>query len=205
VEHIRHETIAADSRETIYLPYRAFPFPPLTLAVKTAMEPSSLTDAIVREVHAIDPNLAVYGMRTLDSYVERSLAPTRFAMTLMGAFALVALLLAAIGLYGVLSYMVGQRSHEIGVRMALGAARRSVLEMIVGRGLGLAALGIAVGTIAALGLTRAIADMLYGVSPTDPVTFAAVAGFLFAVVLLACLVPAYRATRVDPLVSMRAE
>jgi ABC-type antimicrobial peptide transport system permease subunit len=113
--------------------------------------------------------------------------------------------LAAIGLYGVLSYMVGQRTHEIGVRMALGAARRSVLEMIVGRGIGLAALGIVIGIVAALGLTKAIADLLYGVSPTDPTTFAAVAALLLVVVLLACLIPAYRATRVDPLVSMRAE
>ena len=205
VEHIRHETMAADSRETIYLPYRAFPFPPLTLAVKGSVDPASLTDSIVREVHAVDPKLAVYGVRPLDAYIERSLAPTRFAMTLMGAFAMVALLLAAIGLYGVLSYMVGQRTHEIGVRMALGAARRSVLEMIVGRGVGLAVLGIAVGASAALGLTRGIADLLYGVSPTDPATFAAVAVFLLVVVLLACLIPAYRATRVDPLISMRAE
>jgi putative ABC transport system permease protein len=205
VEHIRHETIAADSRETIYFPYRAFPFPPLTLAVKGAVDPASLTDPIVREVHAIDPKLAVYGVRPLDAYVERSLAPTRFAMTLMGIFATVALLLAAIGLYGVLSFMVGQRTHEIGVRMALGAARRSVLEMIVGRGVGLAVLGIAVGVVAALGLTKGIADLLYGVSPTDPATFVAVAVFLLAVVLLACLIPAYRATRVDPLLSMRAE
>jgi putative ABC transport system permease protein len=205
VEHIRHETLAADSRETIYIPHRAFPFPPLTLAVKTTVDPSTLTEAIVREVHAIDPKLAVYGIRTLDTYVERSLAPTRFAMTLMGAFAIVAVILAAIGLYGVLSYMVGQRTHEIGVRIALGAARLSVLEMIVGRGVGLAALGIGIGAIAAVGLTKAIADLLYGVSPTDPVTFAAVAAFLFAVVLLACLVPAYKATRVDPLVSMRVE
>jgi putative ABC transport system permease protein len=205
VEHIRHETIAADSRETIYFPYRAFPFPPLTLAVKAAVDPASLTDAIVGQVRALDPNLAVYGVRPLDTYVERSLAPTRFAMTLMGAFAMVALALAAIGLYGVLSYMVGQRTHEIGVRMALGAARRTVLEMIVGRGVGLAALGIVIGVIAALGLTKVIADLLYGVSPTDPATFAAVAGVLLVVVLLACLIPAYRATRVDPLVSMRAE
>jgi putative ABC transport system permease protein len=173
--------------------------------VKGAVAPASLTDPIVREVHAIDPKLAVYGVRPLDAYVERSLAPTRFAMTMMGIFATVALLLAAIGLYGVLSYMVGQRTHEIGVRMALGAARRSVLEMIVGRGVGLAVLGIAVGIVAALGLTKGIADLLYGVSPTDPATFAAVAVFLLAVVLLACLIPAYRATRVDPLISMRAE
>ena len=205
VEHIRHERIAVDSRETIYLPYRAFPFPPLTLAIKAAVDPPSLVEPIVREVRDIDSNLAVYGVRTLDTYVERSLAPTRFAMTLMSAFALVALVLAAIGLYGVLSYMVGQRTHEIGVRMALGAARRSVLEMIVGRGARLATLGIAVGALASLGLTKAIADLLYGVSPTDPVTFVTVAAFLFGVVLLACLVPAYRATRVDPLASMRAD
>jgi putative ABC transport system permease protein len=205
VEHIRHETMAADSRETIYFPYRAFPFPPLTLAVRTSGDPSLLSEPIRREVQQLDSNLAVYGLRPLDTYVERSLAPTRFAMTLIATFAMVAMVLAAIGLYGVLSYTVGQRTHEIGVRMALGAGRRAVLGMIVGRGLGLALLGILVGAIAALGLTNAIAGLLFGVSPTDPATFAAVSLFLLAVVLLACFVPAHRATRVDPLASMRAE
>ena len=205
VAHARHETLAADSRETIYFPLRAFPFPPLTLAVRTAGDPGALATPIRAEIHRLDPQLAVYGVQPMTDYVARAMAPTRFAMSLIALFALVAMVLAAVGLYGVLSYLTGQRAHEFGVRLALGAGRAEIFRLVVMRGLVMAGLGIVLGTLAALWLTRIIAKLLIGVRPTDPLTFAAVAAFLLIVVVAACLVPARRAMRVDPLVSLRQD
>jgi ABC-type antimicrobial peptide transport system permease subunit len=147
----------------------------------------------------------VYGVQPMSDYVARAMAPTRFAMSLIALFALVAMALAAVGLYGVLSYLTGQRAHEFGVRLALGAGRAEIFRLVVTRGLMMAGLGIVVGTLAALWLTRIIAKLLIGVRPTDPLTFAAVAAFLLIVVFVACLVPARRAMRVDPLVSLRQD
>lgn len=153
----------------------------------------------------LNGELVVYGARPEDEVLARSIGQRRFSMTLLAIFAAVALLLASIGIYGVLSYLVGQRTQEIGVRMALGAQRTDVLRMVLGDGARMAFVGIGIGFIAALALTRLMATMLYGIKPTDPLTFASVAILLCAIALLACFLPAHRATRVDPMVALRYE
>ena len=141
----------------------------------------------------------------MDEVVNSSFAARRLAMILLGIFAALALALACVGIYGVISYLVGQRTHEIGIRMALGAQRRDILGMIIGEGARLAAIGAGIGIVAALGLTRLMASQLYGVSVTDPITFTGVAIILVGVALLACYIPARRAMRVDPMVALRYE
>jgi putative ABC transport system permease protein len=162
-------------------------------------------DSIRRVVQGQNSQNIITRPQTMNEVIASSLARRRFSMTLLNAFAAVALLLASVGLYGVISYLAGQRTHELGVRIALGARRRDVLRLVVNHGLKMALGGIAIGLIAAFGLTRLMADMLYGVSATDPVTFAVIALALMAVATAACLVPAWRATKVDPLVALRHE
>jgi putative ABC transport system permease protein len=147
----------------------------------------------------------IYGGETMDQVIARSLASRRFSMILLGVFAMLALLLASIGIYGVISYLVGERTHEIGVRMALGARPRDILQLILGRGGKLAVTGVAAGLACAFVLTRLMASMLYGIRATDPLTFAAVAIALTMIALAACYVPARRATKVDPMVALRYE
>jgi len=142
---------------------------------------------------------------TLTTLVDDSMSQPRFSMLLLGTFAALALLLASIGMYGVISYSVGQRTREIGIRMALGAERRNVFGMILGQGARLAGLGIAIGLLVALGVTHLMASFLFGVKPTDPLTFAGVSLLLLGVALLACYLPARRATRVDPMIALRYE
>jgi predicted permease len=165
----------------------------------------ALFDAIRRVVQSEHSQNVVFKPRMLDEVIADSLAARRFSMTLLIAFAVVALSLASIGLYGVISYLVNQRAHELGVRIALGAQRRDVLRLVINHGMKMALCGVGLGLVAALGLTRLLANMLYGVSATDPLTFAAIALLLTAVALLACFVPAWRATKVDPLVALRYE
>jgi ABC-type antimicrobial peptide transport system permease subunit len=141
----------------------------------------------------------------MNEVIAETLAERRFSMILLDAFAVVALLLASVGLYGVISYLVGQRTHELGIRMALGATRKNVLRLVLGQGMKMALSGVVLGLVAALGLTRLLAKMLYGVSATDPVTFAVISLLLTIVALLACFVPALRATKVDALVALRYE
>ena len=196
----------------MYLPYEQLPDFFLTEAarrpgvvVRSSVAPLSLSRSIQREIDDLDPNAVVYDPRTMEERISGSLAERRFAMTLLGVFAGIALLLATIGIYGVVSYLVGQRTHEIGIRMALGAQRRDILHMVLSQGGKMALVGIALGLVASFGLTRLMATMLFGVSPTDPLTFAAVIVTLFGVVLLACWIPARRAMRVDPMVALRYE
>jgi putative ABC transport system permease protein len=165
----------------------------------------TLLDSVRRVVHDQNSLNVISRPQTMNEAIAGSLARGRFSMTLLGAFAAVALLLASVGLYGVISYLVGQRMHELGVRIALGARRRDVLRLVVNHGMKMALVGVAIGLIAAFGLTRLMANMLYGVSATDPTTFAVIALLLAAVAILACLVPAWRATKVDPLVALRHE
>jgi len=144
-------------------------------------------------------------VRTLDGILATSLAPRRLTMILLGAFAALALVLACVGLYGVISYLTGQRTHEIGVRLALGAQRAEVIRLVVDEGLRMALLGVGLGIVAALGLARVLAAELFGVTPHDPLTFGAVALLLVVVALVACYLPALRAARVDPVIALRAE
>jgi ABC-type antimicrobial peptide transport system permease subunit len=147
----------------------------------------------------------VYGEQTMDEIISDSISDRKFSMVLLGTFAALALLLSSIGIYGVISYLVGERTHEIGIRMALGAQRKNVLTLVLGEGMKLVLLGASIGIAAALGLSRLMAGMLYGVSATDPLTFAAVPTVLLGVAMLACYIPARRAMRVDPMTALRYE
>jgi putative ABC transport system permease protein len=178
---------------------------PAHLLVLTASDPATIAAAVTGIVHEVDPSVPVNEVTTLDGLLSRSLSPRRFAMVLIGVLAVLALVLSAVGIYGVMSYTVGQRTQEIGVRMALGAQPKNMLALVLGRGAGLALAGILAGTLGALALTRFLSSLLFGVAPKDPLTFAGVALLLFAVALAACYVPARRAMRVDPMVALRYE
>jgi putative ABC transport system permease protein len=175
------------------------------LVVRTTGDPNAMIPAVVGEVQALDPDLPVYDVATMDRRFSDSLARRRFSTLLLGALAAVASLLAAIGIYGVLAYAVNQRTHEIGVRMALGAGRRDIVRLVVGQAVVMVALGIAAGLVGALALTRVMESLLFGVSATDAATFVAVPLVLAAIALVASYIPARRATRVDPLVALRHE
>lgn len=176
-----------------------------SLIIRTASDPASLAPSVVDVIHKVDPKLPVTKVLTMDNLLLDSVSPRRFSMVLVGIFASLALLLSAAGVYGVMSYAVVQRTREIGLRMALGALPRSVLGLIVARAVRLALIGIVVGIAGALALAHLLATLLYGVRPTDPVTFAGVAFVLLLVALLACYLPAHRAMRVDPIVALRYE
>ena len=177
----------------------------MNIAVRTANDPASLASAVVAQVHSLDPQLAVGNIKTMTQVLASSVAAPQFNTVLLGIFAGLALFLAAIGVYGVLAYSVAQQTHEIGIRMALGAQQRDVFRLILEQGARLTFWGVAMGLFAAFGLTRLMASLLYGVSPTDPVTFAGVAVVLVGIALLACYIPARRAMRVDPMVALRYE
>jgi predicted permease len=175
------------------------------LVVRATSDPSSISAAVTEAVHSVDPTLPVTEITTLDGLLSRSVSPRRFSAVLIGILAGLALVLSAVGIYGVMSYTVGQRTQEFGVRMAMGAQPRNMLSLILGRGALLALIGIAAGVLGALALTRFLSSLLFGVAPTDPRTFGGVALLLFAVALAACYVPARRAMRVDPMVALRYE
>jgi len=177
----------------------------LNVAVRAAGDPVSLTSALRAAVWGFDHQLAVAEVRTMSQVISESTAPRRFNLFLLSAFAALALVLAAIGIYGVLSYSVTQRTHEIGIRMALGAQRGEVLRQVVEQGLLLLGVGIVIGIAGALALTRFLASLLYEVRPVDPLTFAAVSAILAGIALLASYIPARRATKVDPMVALRYE
>jgi putative ABC transport system permease protein len=161
--------------------------------------------ALTQEVRSIDPDVPIYDVKTMQQRLSESLARRRFAMFALGLFASVAMLLAAVGIYGVMSYTVAQRTHEIGIRMALGARPRDVVKDVVGRGLTLALIGVVVGLTAAFGLTRVMSSLLFGVSATDPLTFISLGLLLISVALLACFIPARRAMKVDPMIALKYE
>jgi putative ABC transport system permease protein len=189
----------------IYLPYRQWPVGSMTVVVTTAVPPLSLTDAVRSTVYALDGNLPVSNVSTLDAVVAKSISQQRFYMLLLTVFAAIALVLAAVGIFGVLSYAVSQRTREIGIRMALGAQGRSVVGLVVRQAMALVAAGVGAGLALGLSLSQIMAKMLFGVTPTDPVTFAGVAAVLAAVALFASYLPAWRATRVDPIAALRSE
>ncbi len=188
-----------------YWPMTQEPTREMILAVRANADPSQLVEAVRGEVRAIDKDLPLAEVKTLETIAATAVAGQRFTLWLVGLFALTALLLSAIGIYSVLSYLVAQRTHEIGVRMALGAKRRDVLRLLIGQGMSLAFLGVTLGLVASFGLTRLLKNLLFNVSATDPLTFAAIVLLLTTVALLACFIPAWRATKVDPLVALRYE
>jgi putative ABC transport system permease protein len=190
---------------TLYAPVAQYPRPYLSLVVRTTAPPSTIVSAIANAVHEVDREQPVLDVITMDEILAGSLSHQRFNMLLLAAFSGLALLLAAIGIYSVLSYSVRRRVREIGVRMALGADRGDVLRMILGQGARLALIGAAIGILAAFGLTRLLASQLFGVTATDPITFLSVATLIVLVALVACYVPARRATKIDPMVALRYE
>jgi predicted permease len=206
---IVRNTQEVDLRETpralIYLPYLQNPNLSIRLAVKTQGNPAALANPLRREIAALDKDIAIFSVRTMEEVAGLSLAQTRFATTLLGTFALVALLIASVGVYGVMAYAVNQRTQEFGIRMALGAAGRDVLRMVLHQALLLSLLGAVLGTIGAFALTRWLQDMLFQVHPADPVTLGAAAVFLVLVAVAASLAPARRATRIDPMIALRHE
>jgi putative ABC transport system permease protein len=205
VGDIRHDAIDTAGAPHIYYSIYQLNSPTLGVEVRSASDPARLGEIVRREIQAVDPNLPVFGIRTFSSMVSDSMMPHRFSAQLMGAFALLALILAAVGIYGMLAYRVGQRTREIGVRMALGAQRGDVLRLILRQGATMALVGVALGIGLALGLTRLISAQLFGVTAHDPLTFAAVGLVLIVVALVACWLPARRAASVDPIVALHAE
>jgi len=204
VGSVRHDGLSGQLKERIYLP-QAFWRGSGTLVVRTRGKPLMFAEAIRREILALDSDQPVSNVRTLGQVVAHSVGGQRLALTLLGVFASVALGMAAIGLYGVLAFSVNQRTHEIGIRMALGARRRDVLELVITQGMGLTLLGLAIGLGGSFALTRLIANQLYQVKPTDPLTFLSVTAALLLVALAACVLPARRATKVDPMETLRYE
>jgi putative ABC transport system permease protein len=205
VANVRSSSLAADSRETIYYPFFFAPWFPLTYVVRTAADPASLLPRIREAVIALDPDVPISGVATMESYIVGAMAQTRFMLALIGAFAVLALVLAALGLYGVISYSVRQRTREIGVRVAFGATDGRVIWMLLRQGLGVALAGIGLGIVGSLALTRLLGSMLVGVAPNDPLTFGSIALLLLLVTAAATYAPARRAARVDPVDALRGK
>jgi predicted permease len=216
VQHVKHWGLAQDDKAAIrsefYLPFTQIPDKiyglvggGMTFAVRTRLEPEAAHAAIAREMNAINADMPVYSVQTMNEIIRTSLARQRFATLLFGLFAAAALLLGAIGTYGVLSYTVSQRTHEMGIRIALGANAPDILRLVLERAARLIVVGIAIGLLAAFAFSRFLSSMLYGITARDPVTFAAVSLVLVAVAVAACYIPARRATKVDPIIALRYE
>jgi putative ABC transport system permease protein len=194
-----------DISKTVYLPHAQSYDGGMTLHLRTATKPEQMIAAVQQEIRALDPKLPIYNVTTLEDYRRDALSIKRIQAMLIGGFGVLALVLTSIGLYGVLSFSVAQRTPEIGIRMALGASRSDVLRLVVGQGLRLIAIGVVLGLAGALAATRVLRSLLFGVSATDPATFVGITVLLLLVALLACWIPARRATNVDPLIALRCE
>ena len=202
---MRHARLDRETRKTVYVPYLQIPVNGMAVAVRTTVDPRSLAGAVKKEVLALDKEQPTANVMTMNEIVLRSIWQQRFYAMMFGLFAVLALILAAVGIYGVMSYAISQRTHEIGIRMALGADQLKVLRLTLAQGMRLALTGVVLGLGASYLLTRLMASLLFGVSATDLGTFVSLAALLVAVTLLACYLPARRATKVDPLVALRYE
>ena len=205
VSDLRHFTYDRDPDPEMFFPLAQSSTPGVWLLVRTAGKPTGMAEAIRNAVRTMDKTLPVDNVRTMDQRLSDSVAEPRFRTLLLAAFALLALTLAAVGVYGVMSHMVAQRTREIGVRMALGAQRCSVLAMVIGQGMKVTALGVAIGVCGSFGLTRVLKTFLFHVAPTDPSIFVLAGVVLAGVAVAACYIPARRAARIDPIVALRCE
>ncbi len=205
VGDVKHAGLDADIHATAYWPHSELAFSFMTLIVRTDGDPAALAPMIREAVRQLDKNQPLVDVASMESLLSISMARARFSTVVLGVFAGLALLLAVIGTYGVISYGVTDRTHEIGLRVALGAAQADILRMVLRQGLVLALSGLAVGMLAAFVTTRLMASLLFGISPTDPVTYAGVVCLLAVVALAACYIPARRASQVDPMVALRYE
>ncbi len=204
VSDVHQFGLSTDARPTFYFSDRQRNANFRTLVLLAGSDPQAMVAAVRKEIQALDKNLAISSVQTMEQIVSDSIAVPRLMMSLFGSFAAVAMLLAALGIYGVMAYAVTQRTHELGIRLALGAQTRDVLKLVLGQGMKLTLLGVAIGLVAAFGLTRLMKELLFGVSATDPATFAAIALLLVGVALAACWIPVRRATKVDPMIALRS-
>jgi putative ABC transport system permease protein len=203
---VKYKGLAEDAEPAFYSVIAQNPSWSNFLVIKTeTIDPTTLTTAVRNQIRMLDPDMPVDQIKTLQQHLYTQVAQPRFRTTLITVFALIALILASIGIYGVISYTVSHRTREIGIRMALGAQRRQVLNMIIGQGFQLTAISIALGLIGAFALTRLMKGFLFGVTATDPMTYIAVTTLLMAIAMLACFIPARRATKVDPVIALRSE
>jgi predicted permease len=205
VGRVKQDSLDSDPRIAFYLPHTQFPTRALTVALRGGTDPAAMVSAVKSELRNLDPDLPMYYVRTMEQRVAESLARRRFSMLLLGVFAGVALILATIGIYGVMAYLVSQGTREIGIRMALGASQGKILSLVVRQGMALAFTGVTIGLAAAFLLTRLIRSLLFGVESTDPVTFVEISLLLAFIALLASYVPALRASRIDPMVCLRCD
>jgi putative ABC transport system permease protein len=205
VADIKISDIESEVMPMFYWPHHRLPSGFAAVLVRTKVDPISLNEAVTREIHSLDPELSIADVRTMEQVLWSSVARNRFYTLLLTIFAGIALLLAIMGIYGVMSYAVTQRRHEIGIRLALGAQTEDVLKLVIRHGMAMTLIGVVIGLFASYALTRFLSGLLYGVKPTDPMTFVGVTLLLSAVALLACFIPAKRATKVDPIVTLRHE
>jgi putative ABC transport system permease protein len=207
VAHVKNRTLDFEGREQAYFPQPQvfFNVRTMNLTVRTGLDASSLAGTVREQVAALDRDLPIYEVSTMQQRLDTSVAQPRLNLILLAAFAMLAVVLAGVGIYGVMAYSVTQRTHEIGIRMALGAQHEDVMKLVITQGLKLAVLGVGIGLVASLGVTRFMSSLLFGVQATDPVTFAVVALALTGIALAACYVPARRAMRVNPIVALRYE
>jgi putative ABC transport system permease protein len=200
---VKFRTLDAPNVEEMYLPVAQSPSPVMTLLVRSEQDPRPLAASVRQELARMDPDLATGGVQSLDEIVSGSVAQPQLVERVVAAFAMLALVLASIGIYGVMSFSVAERTREFGIRVALGAGPREILGIVLGEGLGLTVAGMGIGLVASLALTRLLAGLLFGITPTDPVTFGSALLALAATALLACFVPAWRGMCLSPLRALR--